>query len=217
MRSSIRYAAAGLAGHWLLSGLFSTVRFDVGGEGVLDRLDGAGTPYILVAWHGRLLPLAYLLRGRGIVAMVSRSSDGEYITRVVERWGYLVSRGSSSHGGREALRELLQHARAGRTIALTPDGPRGPRQKMKPGALIAAQRTGLPILPMAAGADRGWWFESWDRFLVPKPFSRVRVACGEPVTIPRDRTPEEVAAVGAALEATLNCLVDEVDRGWDRA
>jgi len=216
MRTSIQYAVAGVAGHWLLSGLLSTVRFEARGNDVVERLRAEGKPHIIVAWHGRLLPLAYLHRGRGIVALVSRSRDGEYITRVLEHWGYLTSRGSSSRGGAEALRELLYHARAGRTIAFTPDGPRGPRQKMKPGALVAAQRTGLPIVPMAAGTDRAWWFESWDRFMVPKPFSRVRVAYGEPVTIPRDLSAEEVEAAGAALEATLNGLLEEVDRGWDR-
>jgi lysophospholipid acyltransferase (LPLAT)-like uncharacterized protein len=101
--------------------------------------------------------------------------------------------------------------RAGRALAITPDGPRGPRQRIKGGALLAAQLAGVPVIPVAAGAERGWWFGSWDRFLVPKPFSRVRLVFGEPMTVEPDATPEALEEFGLRVEARLNELTAEVD------
>lgn len=211
MREGFRYRVGGRAGALVLDGLFRTVSYDLLDAGHVEGLRARGRPCILVVWHGRLLPSAYLHRHQGIVGLVSRSRDGEYIARVLRRWGYETVRGSSSRGGSAALRELVRLARAGRTIALTPDGPRGPRQKLKPGALAAAQATGLPVVPVAAGADRGWWIESWDRFLVPKPFARVRVAYGAPHVVPREAGPPELEACQRRLEEELNRLVEVVD------
>jgi len=211
MRDGLRFRAAGRVGGWILDALFRTATFEVLGEENYAPLRDRGTPCLMVIWHGRLLPAGYYHRGRGMVGLISRSEDGEYIARVLRRWGYDAVRGSSSRGGVPALREIVRLARSGRTIAVTPDGPRGPRQKLKPGVLAAARATGLPLVPVAAGADRAWWFESWDRFLVPKPFARIRVAYGSPFEVPRDAEPAEVEAIGRRLEAELNRLMDVVD------
>ena len=211
MRDGLRFRLAGSVGGRVLDGLFRTATFDVIGEENYAPLRDRGTPCFMVIWHGRLLPAGYYHRGRGMVGLISRSEDGEYIARVLRRWGYDAVRGSSSRGGMPALREIVRLARSGRTIAITPDGPRGPRQKLKPGVLAAARATGLPMVPVAAGADRAWWFESWDRFLVPKPFARIRVAYGSPFEVPRDAGPEEIEAIGRRLEAELNRLVEVVD------
>lgn len=211
MRDGLRFRLAGSVGGWVLDALFRTATFDVIGEENYAPLRDRGTPCFMVIWHGRLLPAGYYHRGRGMVGLISRSQDGEYIARVLRRWGYDAVRGSSSRGGMPALREIVRLARSGRTIAITPDGPRGPRQKLKPGVLAAARATGLPMVPVAAGADRAWWFESWDRFLVPKPFARIRVAYGPPLEVPRDAGPEEIEAIGRRLEAELNRLVEVVD------
>lgn len=109
------------------------------------------------------------------------------------------------------MREVVRHARDGRSIAITPDGPRGPRQKMKPGVIVAAQLTGLPIVPVACGADRGWWFGNWDRFLVPKPFARIRVVYGAPVEVPGELGEEGQREFSDRLEAELNRLTRWVD------
>lgn len=217
MRRGWRYWLAGHAGRFLLDRLLGTVRFEVRGAEHYRRLRESGRPCIFVLWHGRLLPATYLHRRQGIVALISQSEDGEYIARVVEQWGYFTVRGSSTRGGSEALRELVRHARAGRSLSLTPDGPRGPRQKMKAGALVAAQMTGLPLVPVAAGTDRAWWFEGWDRFLVPRPFARIRVAYGEPHEVPRGAGPAELEQRAQLLEDELNRLMREVDRGDGRA
>lgn len=211
-RRGARFWLAGVAGRLVLGALFRTVRFESSGEEHFRPLVEAGRPFIFVLWHGRLLPLAYRHRGEGHVGLVSRSEDGEYIARVLEGWGFGTVRGSSSRGGSAALRELVRHLRAGRTLALTPDGPRGPRQRMKLGALVAAQLANVPLVPVAAGARRAWWFEGWDRFLVPKPFARVRIAYGPPHEVPRTADPEELQERALRLEAELNRLLDEVDR-----
>lgn len=216
MRDGFRFRAAEWVGGRILDALFRTATFEVLGEEHYAPLRDRGVPCFMVIWHGRLLPAGYYHRGRGMVGLVSRSEDGEYIARVLRRWGYEAVRGSSSRGGVPALREIVRLARAGRTIAVTPDGPRGPRQRLKPGVLAAARATGLPLVPVAAGADRAWWFESWDRFLVPKPFSRIRVAYGAPLVVPREAEPAEVDAIGRRLEGELNRLLEVVDGGERR-
>lgn len=213
MRDGARFHAIELASRIALDPLLSTVRFQVRGGEIPDSLRAAGQPFIHVLWHGRLLPLTWYHRKQDIVTIISQSRDGEHIARVVERWGYEVIRGSSSRGGTDALRQLVRRIRAGRELAITPDGPRGPRQKMKPGALLAARLSGAPIVPLAGACDRAWWFEGWDRFLVPKPFATVRMAYGRPHTVPRDADDAELERRGALLEAALDRLTEEVDAG----
>jgi lysophospholipid acyltransferase (LPLAT)-like uncharacterized protein len=216
MSRTRRHQLAGGALQLLLGGLLRSTRYEVHGAEYYQRLYEADRPCIFVLWHGRLLPLGYLHRGEGVVSLISRSNDGDLLAGMLGRWGFVPVRGSSSRGGTAALREVLGHARAGRSIAITPDGPRGPRQRLKPGVLVAAQLTGLPLVPVAAGASRGWWFGGWDRFLVPQPFSRIRVAYGEPVEVPRELGPEAQAEYMRRVEDELNRLTNWVDRD-DRA
>ncbi|HEX7090172.1 MAG TPA: lysophospholipid acyltransferase family protein [Longimicrobiales bacterium] len=209
----LRYRVAGRLGQLVLDALLATARFEVGGAEHYRRYTAHGKPVIFVLWHGRLLPLAYLHRRQGIAALISRSADGEYLARVLMRWGYVPVRGSSSRGGSAALRELVRHARSGRCLAITPDGPRGPRQRLKDGVLVASQLTGLPLVPLAAGADRAWWVEGWDRFLIPREFARVRVAYGPPLCVPRDADAGELDEIRRTLQAELDRLTSEVDSG----
>lgn len=208
---ALRHRLIGDGGWVALEALLGTVSFEVRGEDRRERLERAGEAPIYVLWHGRLLPSVYYHRGREITALVSRSEDGEYIARLLRRWGYRTVRGSSSRGGGSALRRMVREGRAGRALAFTPDGPRGPRERMKPGVLAAARLTGQPVLPLAAGADRAWWFGSWDRFLVPKPFARVRLAYGEPRRVARDADASALDRASHALEEALRGLVREVD------
>lgn len=212
MSRSLRHHLAGGTLQLLLGGLLGSARYEVQGAAHYQALYEAGRPCIFVLWHGRLLPLGYLHRGEGVVGLISRSNDGEYLAEMLRRWGFVPVRGSSSRGGSAALRELIGYARAGRSIAITPDGPRGPRQRLKPGVLVAAQLTGLPLVPVAAGASRGWWLGGWDRFLIPRPFARIRVAYGAPVEIPRELTPGAQADYMNRVEAELNRLTRWVDQ-----
>ena len=218
MNGALQFRLVGTLGRWLLDALMATVRVSVEHGERHDRLRDAGEPILYALWHGRLLPLTYHHRHKGIVALISQSADGEYIARVVQGWGYETIRGSSSRGGGKALREIVKRLRGGRSLAITPDGPRGPRQRLQPGIITAAQLSGAVILPLAAGASRAWWPGGWDRFCIPKPFARVTVLYGEPRRVPRDADGAEVRRFARELETDMNALIEEVDRdgGPDR-
>ena len=208
----MRYRLGGRAGKLLLDTILHTTRFHIDGEARHAELVRKKQPVIYVLWHGRLLPLTFLHRNRSIASLISQSADGEYIARITQHWGYDPVRGSSTRGGSAALRALVRAARGGQSLALTPDGPRGPRQQMKPGALLVAQLTGLPLLPISGSATRAWWFEGWDRFLVPKPFAAVHVAYGPLIHVPRDADEDDLDAKSADVEAELNRLTALVDQ-----
>jgi hypothetical protein len=211
MKSETHYWFAGAFGKHLLDALLATVQFRVLTPEPYRELASAGG-VIYTLWHGRLLPLTYYHRRQNIATLISQSSDGEYIARVVERWGYTAMRGSSSRGGSGALREMVKLARTGRSMAITPDGPRGPRQQLKPGVLTLAQLTGQPMIPMSASATRAWWVDArWDLFLVPKPFATVFVRYADPVYVPRAADEQTIARIGAQVQATLVRLTEETD------
>lgn len=160
-------------------------------------------PALYAIWHEHLLPLAYLHRGQGAVAMVSLHRDGEVLARVLSRLGYEIVRGSTTRGGAAAYRALVRAGRAGRSLAVTPDGPRGPRRRADPGAVRAARAAGLPIVPVAAAAEHGWRLRSWDRFLVPAPGTRVWVAHGEALDPGEPGAPQRLE--GALEELSERC------------
>lgn len=217
MKSERHYWFAGAFGKHMMDALMATVKFRVLTSEPHRALVQQGRGVIYTLWHGRLLPLTFFHRDQNIATLISQSSDGEYIARVVERWGYTAIRGSSSRGGSGALREMVKIARKGRSMAITPDGPRGPKQKLKPGVLMLAQLTGHPIIPMSASATRAWWVDArWDHFLVPKPFSKVFVRYADPVSVPRDADENELNRIGADVEATLIRLTLETDRDAKR-
>jgi lysophospholipid acyltransferase (LPLAT)-like uncharacterized protein len=200
------------AGGALLSTLLASTRFHITGEEHIASFRADGAPVVYVLWHGRLLPCTYARRGEGITTLISQHRDGEYIARIVERWGFYPVRGSSSRGAAAALRQMVRLVRGGSSLAITPDGPRGPREVMKPGALLVAQLSGAPVVPVAAGTDRAWWFGGWDRFLVPKPFARIHMRYGEPVWSPRDAAPTELDEYERDVEQRLRALTRAVDR-----
>ena len=142
--------------------------------------------FILGIWHTNVLYSPLFLRGRNIAVMVSNSKDGEYITRVVERFGNCTVRGSSTRGGGLAMRHALTVLRAGGAVAITPDGPTGPVYKVKPGIATMAQSTGAPVVPFHYEADRQWLLRSWDQHRLPKPFANIVLRFGDPIFV----TPE---------------------------
>lgn len=206
MKEGLKYTLAEHAGGTILDTYLATVRFEMHNEDAWRCFVSAGQPVIFVLWHSTLLPIAYVHRRQGVVSMTSRSEDGEYISRLLQHWGNGVARGSSSRGGDAALREMVRAIRSGHSAAITPDGPRGPSEVMKPGVIQLAQLTGAPLIPVAATARNAWRLDSWDRFIVPRPFSRVRVTYGEGVTVARDATSEMLKETGASLERTMAVL-----------
>jgi lysophospholipid acyltransferase (LPLAT)-like uncharacterized protein len=147
----------------------------------------------VVFWHGEILPIAWGHRGSGIAPLISTHADGEIIARIVEGLGYRTVRGSTSRGGARAVLEMTRLVADGITIAVTPDGPRGPRHEFAPGALVVAQRSGRPLMAVRASADRAWRLRSWDRHLVPKPFATVTYRYSEPRLIPAESAREAEA------------------------
>jgi hypothetical protein len=157
------------------------VRWVVPGN-TAERL-ARGEPVIYSIWHETLLPTPFTHRGLGLVVMVSRHRDGEIITRVLERSGFAAARGSSTRGGSTALREMIAAAGEGRSLAITPDGPRGPRRRVQPGVIEIARRSGLPIVPGTIETRPAHRFRSWDRMALPWPGARALLLCGEPIAV----------------------------------
>jgi lysophospholipid acyltransferase (LPLAT)-like uncharacterized protein len=141
--------------------------------------------YLYCLWHETLLLPAAVFADRGIHLLISQHNDGEYITRIVEQLGFKVVRGSTTRGAVRAVRELARSAESA-NLAITPDGPKGPRQVLQNGALYLASRTGLAIVPMGLAFERPWRASSWDRFVLPRPFTRAACVFASPMSVPRD-------------------------------
>ena len=164
---------------------------------------------IYAMWHGRMWLLASRFPRRGVGVLVSLSEDGDVIARILSRLRLVPVRGSSSRGGDEALRELEKWVTDGRSAAITPDGPRGPRHVAHMGAVALAARTGKPIVPLGAAASPAWTLKSWDKFQVPKPGSRAVIAVGEPFYVPGS---SDLEPWRSQLENALNAAQDEAER-----
>jgi lysophospholipid acyltransferase (LPLAT)-like uncharacterized protein len=188
-----------------------TWRIRVTNDGPIRAARAAGQPLIFSLWHGQLLPLLYHHRNEGVAVLISEHGDGEIIARVATRFGYRTVRGSTSRGAARALIELTKVLEEGHDLAITPDGPRGPAKSFAPGPLIVAQRSGAPIVPVGVTASSSWNLKSWDRFLIPKPFSRVCIAYGDFVHVDAETARDAVA--GASRIGDLMLAAEAKARG----
>jgi hypothetical protein len=145
----------------------------------------AAEPAIYASWHRDILPLLFLHRNEGAIVLISQSSDGDLVAAASRKLGYLPVRGSSTRGGGKAIREMIKLSQ-NRYIGITPDGPLGPAGKIKEGLVFVAKATGLPIVPIAVSVSREIVFNTWDRFRLPLPFSRIRVLYGTEIEVERD-------------------------------
>ncbi|HEV7364818.1 MAG TPA: lysophospholipid acyltransferase family protein [Gemmatimonadales bacterium] len=139
--------------------------------------------HVFLLWHEALLPLLWQHRGQGVAIVVSEAREGQYLSDFAASLGYRSLPGSSTRGGARALLGAVRELKAGRAVAFTPDGPRGPRREIKPGVVAAAQRGGAVVVPVHAEADRAWRLHSWDRFMIPKPLTRVWIRYGRPFEV----------------------------------
>lgn len=148
-------------------------------------------PAIYTFWHNQIVCAVYKYRNENIVVLTSQHFDGEYIARIIESFGYLAARGSSTRGAVRGLLELKTYISNGRDVAFTIDGPKGPKYKVKPGPLFLSQKTGLPVIPFHVEPNRFWELKSWDRLRIPKPFARMVVKIGTPLYVPEEYDEEE--------------------------
>ena len=195
-----------MAGYRAVAGLGATLRWRTEGLEHLETIARSGRQPVMAFWHGRILSATFFFRRRGIVVMTSENFDGEWIAGIIERFGYGTARGSTSHGARKALLQLVREMAAGRPAGFAVDGPRGPARVAQPGAVWLAQATGNPVLPFHLEADRHWSLRSWDRTQIPKPFSTVALAVGEPFDVPAEAGEAAVEASRVKLEERLREL-----------
>ena len=166
-----------------MRGLASSWRIQLRHEERWRSLYDARRPHVFLLWHEALLPLLWQHRGQGIAIVVSEARDGKYLADFATSLGYRALYGSSTRGGARALLGAVRELHAGRAVAFTPDGPRGPRRQLKPGVVAAAQRGNAVVVPLHAEAERAWRLPSWDRLMIPKPFARVTISYGHPFEV----------------------------------
>jgi lysophospholipid acyltransferase (LPLAT)-like uncharacterized protein len=205
-RKRAEVAAIAGAGYPLINALGHTLRWRVEGLEHYDAIVASGRQPVMGFWHGRILPATFYFRRRGIVVITSENFDGEWIARIIERFGYGTARGSSSRGALKALLQLKRHMARGRPAGFTLDGPRGPAQVAQPGAVWLARATGNPLLPFHLEASRHWTAKSWDRTQIPKPFSTVALVVGEPMEVPGETPDEAMEPARLELERRLGVL-----------
>jgi lysophospholipid acyltransferase (LPLAT)-like uncharacterized protein len=191
---------AGL-GYPVLAALGATYRYKVDGLQHLHAAQALGHP-IHAFWHGRILPGTIYFKRRGIVVITSENFDGEWIARIITRFGFGTARCSSSRGARKALLQMIRDVRE-RPVAFTLDGPRGPARVAQPGAAWLAKVTGNPIIPFHLEANRHWTMKSWDRTQIPKPFATVALAFAPPIQVARDASDDTLEQVSRQLEQSL--------------
>ncbi len=177
-----------------------------------DELKRSGKNVVVAFWHGSMFVGWFLHRPQGnwsISALVSQSTDGEFLSTILERWNYKMIRGSSHIGGKEAMQLMVDEVEKGNSLAITPDGPRGPRHEMKMGAVRVAQQTGVPLIVVGISASTKKQLRSWDKFDVPRPFSSVVAKYSEPIIVPKELSNESLDEFKLKMQNLQKKLTDE--------
>jgi lysophospholipid acyltransferase (LPLAT)-like uncharacterized protein len=191
------------AGYWFIRLIGPTLRISV------SREEGAQTtleqrPLIASSWHSCIIPSTYIWRDMGIRVMSSNSYDGEYMGRIIHKFGFVAVKGSSSRNAVKALLGLRRALGEGWTVEFTLDGPRGPRRKVKPGPAALARSSGVPMTMFHVALEKAWVLNTWDRLMIPKPFSRALVRFGKLIPVPADASDEELERYAAELQSALD-------------
>jgi lysophospholipid acyltransferase (LPLAT)-like uncharacterized protein len=191
------------AGYWVIRLIGPTLRISV------SREEGAPEtpetrPLIASFWHSCIIPATWICRDLGIRVMSSNSYDGEYMGRIIHKFGFVAVKGSSSRNAVRALLGLRRALDQGWTVAFTLDGPRGPRHKVKPGPVALGRSSGVPLAMFHMAVDKGWVLNTWDRLVIPMPFSRVLMRIGKMIHVPPDAPDEELDRYQGELQASLD-------------
>ncbi len=214
-KTRLKWWLVGRLGKGLIDLICSTMRIQV-----VDfekvRAEVESRRFILAFWHSRILMISYQYRGWGAAILVSGSDDGEIIAQILQRQGHRTIRGSTSRNAVRALASLIRVVKEeGRPGGVVPDGPRGPRFKVQPGVITLAKKTGYPVVPVTYSAKRLKIFASWDRFLLPYPFTDSCVMYGTPVSVPGNTDEEAQEVYRVRLEEELNRITRAVDRYYN--
>ena len=201
------------AGYLAIAIICRTVRFTASTEeeGIADPAALPPPQTVAPFWHRCVFSATYFFRRRGISVMTSQSFDGEYIARIIEKFGFRAVRGSSSRGGMRALLGMHTVIEANGVAAFTIDGPRGPMYVAKPGPVLLARNTGAPIRCFYVAVKEGWVLNSWDRFVIPKPFTQAHVRWSRPIFVPRETDSAAAQAYHAEMQATLERVREQAN------
>lgn len=214
---NIKFSFVGVLGSLLIRLLFITIRLKENPNDYARTLKRQGKCVIYAFWHAHILVPVYAGRGLGIKVLISRHSDGEYIAQVIQKLGYGVARGSTTRGGARALLSMIKKVKEEKiSLAITPDGPKGPRFVVQSGVIFLGQKTRYPIIPVTINFTKHWELPSWDRFCIPKPFSKAMIIYGEPIIIPPELENAETEECRKLLETTLVKMADEADSALRR-
>lgn len=208
---------------YIISGLiYSIARFigitirikPIGYEKVKDL----GEAVIFCGWHGRSLIPANFFKGKGLWAIISLSRDGEMQKRIFNKFGFNVIRGSTGRGGARAAVEAIRVLRKGESMAMTPDGPRGPSGVVQEGVILFAQKSGAALIPVGSFSKPGWQAPTWDRYLIPWPFAKAVFTFGDPIYVPADANEDESEAIRLKLEGEIHRMqrLAETEVGYTR-
>jgi lysophospholipid acyltransferase (LPLAT)-like uncharacterized protein len=195
--------------------LYKTYRVKIINGGTESNIFERGLRPVYISWHQRLLPGSVFLSGRKPIAiMVSRSRDGDLAAKIIRMQGWHPVRGSSSRGAVTAFNQVKELAASGYSLGHIVDGPRGPFGKVKPGLIMLAKITGMPVLPVIISAKKKWVLNSWDRFHIPKPFTRIIIKFGQEIYIPSKTTKEGIELYRRDIQDKLYAYYKEVDEYW---
>jgi len=203
----------------LIRGIGRSIIFEIEEKENYLRLKREGKNIIFATWHSRLFLTVYYYRyklgGGNICVLISPSRDGEFIAKIVKKFGYSIVRGSSRHYGKNAHEEALKKLSEGFDMGITPDGPRGPAEKVQQGIIHIAAESGCPIIPVTFSSSRSTRLNSWDRFVFPHPFTRAVVTFGSPVYVPSDASKGEKLEKCRELESILNKITEIADKHFE--
>ncbi len=204
----------------LIRGIGRSIIFETEGKENYLRLKREGKNIIFALWHGRSFLTLYYYRYRlgekKVCVLISPSKDGEFLTKIIRRFGYSVVRGSSRHYKKNSHKAVLKKLSEGFDMPITPDGPRGPAEKVQQGVIQIAAESGCPIIPITFSASRKRKLNSWDRYVFPHPFTRAVVTFGSPIYVPSDTSKEEKQKKGRELEIVLNRITRMADKHFDK-
>lgn len=192
--------------------LCRSLRLNIINKEVVNKLDENNQNYVVAFWHETMLLPWFLHRSKRIAALTSKSKDGDLLAKQLKHWGYEVVRGSSSKGGDVALGIMIDYAKNDFSIAITPDGPRGPIHKFKAGAVITAKKSGVPLILLGIGFKKKKYLNSWDKFQVPYFFTKANVIYSDPIHVVQELSYDATSAIIADCESKLIELQSEAER-----